>query len=109
MIFYSPTGMPFNVPRGLENDFLKRGYRSTPPIATVQAQPQSQNSKPPENLPKVKINLVPLKELVEGLGLSTEQAKKVQNSRPLANVEDAIAKIPDVNWLGLDSLIDYAK
>jgi DNA uptake protein ComE-like DNA-binding protein len=114
MIMYEPQqGMATFVPEGMENDYLAKGYRTTPP-EQPHPQPQSQQTSindgdedKDETPARVKVNSATLKELTERFGLSTVQAKELREGRPYATVEDLIAKIPDIDWVALSPQINF--
>lgn len=118
VFFHPEDGQPVFVLEGRENDFLKLGYRTTEPqlikvIPPVAVAPVVENN-PPTPIPatpntnQVLINSASLKELTEKFNLSTAQAKEVRDKRNYADIEELIAKVPAVNWTGLNSQISYA-
>lgn len=119
-IMYEPqNGMATFVPEGMENDYLAKGYRTTPPkqplpVPAINQQPQNQQTstndgdEDKDQTPGVvKINSTTLKELTERFGLSTAQAKELREGRPYATVEDLIAKISDIDWVALSPQISF--
>ena len=111
-IMYEPqTGMPVQVPEGRVNDFLKRGYRTVSLFKSsaveTELPPEQQVEDSNEETDLVKVNSTTLKELTERFGLSTAQAKELRDSRPYATVEDLIAKLPDIDWVALESQISF--
>jgi hypothetical protein len=109
-ILYSLNGMPVQVMPGMENDFLAKGYRTSPPktqSAKVESSPAIAVPAPTPNLFPVAINIATLKEMSERLGLNTNQARAIRDNRPYDGIEDLIAVMPEIAWAGMDSMIDF--
>lgn len=107
--------MPVSVLDTHINDYLMKGYRSTPPdylqsaideVSDIEAGEQSAIALSETG---VSINNAVLKELITGLNIPTAVGKKVIENRPYYNVEDLIAKVPGTEWVALDKLINYAE
>lgn len=114
---YEPlTGMPVSVPSGEVLSRRNAGYRSEPPKDDTELKPQTLQSFPVspsatkearEMIP-VDINNGSLKDLSNRLGLSTSQARLVKDRRPYNNLEDLIAKMPEIsNWANLEHLLSF--
>lgn len=114
--YFDPSnGMPVEVPRGMESDFIAMGYRSEPPkiieytsYSDVYEEDEEEESTPEASIiSPVSINQATLKEMCERLGLTTPQARIIRDNRPYDGVEDLIALMPEITWLVLDSILDY--
>jgi hypothetical protein len=99
-IFFSPDGQGVQVHEMQISSFLAMGYKTTAPD-----EPKSAPTEPSAEL--TLINSASLKELAERLGLTTAQSREVRDGRPYTNVEDLIAKIPAVPWVGFQNNISY--
>ncbi|MFM6251212.1 MAG: hypothetical protein ACKPEQ_19040, partial [Dolichospermum sp.] len=85
------------------NNFLGMGYRTTAPDEPKPVpRPIPTPTEPSAEL--IKINSASLKDLSKRLGLSTTQSREVLDGRPYANVEDLIAKIPTITWIGIENI-----
>lgn len=109
-ILYSLDGTPVQVMVGMENDFISKGYRTTPPqspSSQVETVPAIAPSEPAPGLLPVAINTATLKEMSERLGLNTNQARAIRDNRPYDGIEDLVAVMPEITWAGMDSMIDF--
>lgn len=111
-ILYSLDGTPVQVMVGMENDFISKGYRSSPPAPVSEKALESEPAiaQPSESNPglfPVAINIATLKEMSERLGLNTNQSRAIRDNRPYDGVEDLIAVMPEIPWAGMGSIIDF--
>ncbi|MFM5942091.1 MAG: hypothetical protein ACKO9G_01670, partial [Dolichospermum sp.] len=83
------------------NNFLGMGYRTTAPD---EPKPASKSTPTEPTAELIKINSASLKDLSKRLGLSITQSREVLDGRPYANVEDLIAKIPTITWIGIENI-----
>ncbi|MFM6010065.1 MAG: hypothetical protein ACKO99_05370 [Dolichospermum sp.] len=100
-ILFSLDGQGVQVHEMQVNNFLGMGYRTTAPDEPKPV-PIPIPTEPSAVL--IKINSATLKDLSEKLGLTTAQSKEVRDGRPYANVEDLIAKIPTITWIGIENI-----
>ncbi|MFM8006936.1 MAG: hypothetical protein ACKO86_18795 [Dolichospermum sp.] len=102
-ILFSLDGQGVQVHEMQVNNFLGMGYRTTAPDEPKPVpRPIPTPTEPSAEL--IKINSASLKDLSKKLGLSTIQSREVQDGRPYANVEDLIAKIPTITWIGIENI-----
>ncbi|MFM6826746.1 MAG: hypothetical protein ACKPKT_13565 [Dolichospermum sp.] len=102
-ILFSLDGQGVQVHEMQVNNFLGMGYRTTVPDEPKPAsKPTPTPTEPTAEL--IKINFASLKDLSEKLGLTTQQSKEVRDGRPYANVEDLIAKVSTITWIGIENI-----
>jgi hypothetical protein len=101
-IFFSPDGQGVQVHEMQISSFLAMGYKTTAPDEPKSAPTETAPTEPSAEL--TLINSASLKELAERLGLTTAQSREVRDGRPYTNVEDLIAKIPAVPWVGFQNI-----
>lgn len=101
---YCPqTNQPVHVMDSRVSDYLKLGYRTSPPGGTpraevVQAVVQQQGVSL-DGRPVIEVNKDTLAELSEKLEVATVIARKIRQHRPYTTPEDLINAVPEVNWL----------
>lgn len=115
---YEPrNGTPVSVPSGEVQARLNEGFRSEKPEKDTVLKPTTDlvrsdvspsASLSAKEMQAVEINSGTLKDLSVRLGLSTAQARLVKDRRIYKNLEDLIAKVPEVNnWANLAHLISF--
>ncbi|MFM6026813.1 MAG: hypothetical protein ACKPER_28480 [Dolichospermum sp.] len=100
-ILFSLDGQGVQVHEMQVNNFLGMGYRTTAPD---EPKPASKPTPTEPTAELIKINSASLKDLSKRLGLSITQSREVLDGRPYANVEDLIAKIPTITWIGIENI-----
>ncbi|MFM5946106.1 MAG: hypothetical protein ACKO9G_22550 [Dolichospermum sp.] len=100
-ILFSLDGQGVQVHEMQVNNFLGMGYRTTAPD---EPKPASKSTPTEPSAELIKINSATLKDLSEKLGLTTQQSKEVRDGRPYANVEDLIAKVSTITWIGIENI-----
>ncbi|MFM6250665.1 MAG: hypothetical protein ACKPEQ_16205 [Dolichospermum sp.] len=100
-ILFSLDGQGVQVHEMQVYNFLGMGYRTTAPDEPKPV-PRPTPTEPSAGL--IKINSASLKDLSEKLGLTTQQSKEVRDGRPYANVEDLIAKVSTITWIGIENI-----
>lgn len=117
---YEPrSGTPVSVPAGEVQARLNEGFRTQQPDENTVLKPtlgmERVDVSPSADIAAremiaIEINTGTLKDLSTRLGLSTPQAKLVKERRPFENLEDLIAKIPEVNnWANMAHLISFTE
>lgn len=115
---YEPrSGTPVSVPTSEVQARLNEGFRSEKPEEDTVLKPthdlvrsdvSPSATMPAKEMQAVEINSSTLKDLSVRLGLSTAQARLVKDRRVYKNLEDLIAKVPEVNnWANLAHLISF--
>ena len=110
VMFEPKTGTPVNVPQSEVKSKLNKGFTKELPDRfqlkqEVQKQPQQEQSEGSE---KLLINSDPLKSLTTILSIPTATAKIVKERRPYKDLENLIAKVPEVdNWANMEHLLSF--
>lgn len=122
---WSANGMPYSVPNSMLNDYLRRGFRTTPLAGAAKNSdiPTIDKVEPPPELPLpntvdvlpvvaptpppiVNMNNATLKE-ISTLGVSTAIARKVVSERSYLTIEDLIAKVEGFDWVSVQDKITF--
>lgn len=113
ILYEGQTGMPWEVPASDVENYIRKGYRTSPPpvfaqtlpLTSVAASAPTPATPPPASLAPnvVRINIASLKDLTTLPGVGTALAKQVRDGRPYGSIEDLIAKFPEekIDWLTL--------
>lgn len=115
---YEPrTGSPVSVPSGEVQARLNEGFRTQMPGEDTLLKPMDyilrddispSATVASREMEAIEINTSSLKALSVRLGLSTPQSKIVKDRVPYKNLEDLIAKVPEINnWANLAHLISF--
>jgi hypothetical protein len=117
-LMYEPrNGTPVSVPSAEVQARLNEGFRTAKPdedtvlkpgtgIARVDISPSATIAA--REMVPIEINAATLKDLQVRLGLSTAYAKLVKEKRPYTDLEDLIAKVPEINnWANLEHIISF--
>lgn len=114
LLYDGSTGMAYEVPISEIENFLRKGFRSTPPFVAESPIAPSEPiallsvATALSNPSAINVNMASLKELAALPLVGTAIAKQMRDNRPYASVEDLIARIPEVDWLTINPQLSYA-